>query len=94
MKILSVDDKAENLYMLEALLRGHGHEVDSASNGHDALQLAERGQLRPHHLGHPHAAHGRLSALPGIEKGRAAATHPVHLLHRDLHRSRAMPPSP
>ena len=43
MKILSVDDKAENLYMLEALLRGHGHEVDSASNGLTALQLAERG---------------------------------------------------
>src|SRR5436190_9526377 len=43
MKILSVDDKAENLYMLEALLRGHGHEVDSASNGLIALQLAERG---------------------------------------------------
>jgi CheY-like chemotaxis protein len=42
-KILSVDDKAENLYMLEALLRGHGHEVDSASNGLDALRLAERG---------------------------------------------------
>src|SRR5258708_31891596 len=44
MKILSVDDKAENLYMIEALLRGHGHEVDSASNGLDALRLAERGQ--------------------------------------------------
>jgi CheY-like chemotaxis protein len=43
MKILSVDDKAENLYMLEALLRGHGHEVDSASDGLEALRLAERG---------------------------------------------------
>jgi signal transduction histidine kinase/response regulator of citrate/malate metabolism len=45
MKILSVDDKAENLYMLEALLRGHGHEVESASNGVDALRLAERGNF-------------------------------------------------
>jgi len=43
-KILSVDDKAENLYMVEALLRGHGHEVDSASNGLDALVLAQRGR--------------------------------------------------
>jgi CheY-like chemotaxis protein len=39
MKILSVDDKPENLYMLEALLRGYGHEVDSASDGHTALQF-------------------------------------------------------
>ena len=44
MRILSVDDKTENLYMVEALLRGHGHEVDSASNGYDALQLARRGR--------------------------------------------------
>lgn len=44
MKILSVDDKSENLYMLEALLRGHGHEVDSASDGHRALQLADCGR--------------------------------------------------
>ena len=43
MRILSADDKPENLYMLEALLRGHGHTVDSVSNGLDALTLAERG---------------------------------------------------
>ncbi len=43
MKILSVDDKAENLYMLEALLRGHGYEVDSASDGMEALRLAQSG---------------------------------------------------
>ncbi|HEX8312571.1 MAG TPA: response regulator [Chthoniobacteraceae bacterium] len=43
MRVLSVDDKDENLYMLEALLRGHGHQVDSASNGVEALKLAERG---------------------------------------------------
>ncbi len=42
MNILSVDDKAENLYMLEALLRGHGHKVDSASDGQAALVLAGR----------------------------------------------------
>jgi len=42
MNILSVDDKAENLYMLEALLRGYGHIVDSASDGQAALLLAGR----------------------------------------------------
>lgn len=44
MKILSVDDKAENLYMIEALLRGHGYEVDSASDGTEALRLAHSGK--------------------------------------------------
>lgn len=44
MKILSVDDKSENLYMLEALLRGYGHEVHSASDGQQALQLARLSQ--------------------------------------------------
>ena len=44
MRILSVDDKSENLYMpTRQLLRGYGHEVDSASDGHGALQLAGGG---------------------------------------------------
>jgi len=36
-KILIVDDIIENLYMLEILLRGHGYEVKSASDGVEAL---------------------------------------------------------
>jgi PAS domain S-box-containing protein len=41
MKILSVDDNAENLYLIEAMARTRGHEVVSARNGVEALaQLA------------------------------------------------------
>ena len=41
MNILVVDDKAENQYFLDALLRGNGFRVESASNGAEALKLLE-----------------------------------------------------
>ena len=43
-RLLIVDDKDENLYLLRALLEGHGYEVDSARHGAEALTLA---RLRP-----------------------------------------------
>ncbi len=41
MKILSVDDNHANLYLMQALLRGHGHQVVSVHNGVEALRQLE-----------------------------------------------------
>ncbi len=41
MRILSVDDKLENRYLVESLLRGHGFDVVSASDGAEALKLLQ-----------------------------------------------------
>ena len=40
MKALVVDDNQQNQYMLEVLLSHNGYEVELASNGVDALELA------------------------------------------------------
>ncbi len=39
MKIIIVDDNEENVYMLQSLLKGKGHETFAASDGMEALDL-------------------------------------------------------
>ena len=39
-RVLTVDDKQENLYLLRALLQGHGCVVDEASHGAEAIDKA------------------------------------------------------
>lgn len=42
MKILIVDDREDNLYMLEILLKGNGFAVERAREGNEALGLARK----------------------------------------------------
>ena len=39
-RILIADDNPQNLYLLETVLKSHGHEVVSARNGIEAIELA------------------------------------------------------
>ena len=41
-RVLIVDDKEDNLYLLCSLLQGNGYEVDEARHGADALSIARK----------------------------------------------------
>ncbi len=46
MNILIADDKEDNIYLLECLLKGNGHSVKSAENGQAAFEMLEAGDFQ------------------------------------------------
>ena len=87
-RILIVDDDPQGLYMLESLLKGHGHQVVTAVNGAEALAKARREP--PDAIVLRFSSCRRWMDSPSAENASGTSVLkdvPFYRLHRHLHRS-------
>ena len=75
--ILVAEDNEINAQLLERLLARRGHRVRLATNGREALALAEHGRIRPAAPGCPHAGAGRLPGRSGDPRAGAVRRGPL-----------------
>ncbi len=76
--------------LLSIVLRREGYDVTIAENGRAAIDLLERGAVRPADFGHQDAGHERRRSAPRREAHRSGhARHHDHRLRLGRHRDRS-----